>query len=136
MTAVGDTVNVAARLQALADPGSAVMSEATHRLVEGLVEASFAGEHQIKGKSDSQKAYRLDAIREGTTRFDAKIHRGLTTLCRTRPGVGEAWTGGLDAIVRGIQVFDIVGEPGIGKSRLVHEFLSQIVKERRTGPDR
>ena len=77
--AVGDTVNVAARLQALADSGSAVMSEATQRLVEGLVEVTFTGEHQIKGKSASQKAYRLDAVRGGTTRFDAKIHRGLTT---------------------------------------------------------
>ena len=41
VTVLGDTVNVAARLQALAEPGSTVMSEATHRLVEGLVEAQL-----------------------------------------------------------------------------------------------
>ena len=89
VTVLGDTVNVAARLQALAAPGSAVMSEVTHRLVQGLVEVILAGEHQIKGKSEPQKVYRLDAVREGTTRFDAKVHRGPHSLCRTRPGVGE-----------------------------------------------
>ena len=79
VTVLGDTVNVAARLQALAEPGTALMSEATNRLVQGLVEASFAGERRIKGKSELHRAYRLDAIRLGAARFDAKIHRGLTT---------------------------------------------------------
>ena len=50
-TVLGDTVNFAARLQALADPDCILMSEATHRSVQGMVEASFAGEHSIKGKS-------------------------------------------------------------------------------------
>ena len=128
-TVMGDTVNVAARLQALAEPGSAVMSEATHRLVEGMVEASFFGEHDVKGKSECKKAYRLDAIREGATRFDAKLHRGLTTYVG-RDRELEKLERGFDAIRSGVQIFDIVGEPGIGKSRLVHEFLGQIVKER------
>jgi class 3 adenylate cyclase len=44
-TVMGDTVNLASRLQALAEPGSAVLSEATYRLVEGMVQASFFGEH-------------------------------------------------------------------------------------------
>ena len=129
VTVLGDTVNVAARLQALADPGSTAMSEATHRLVEGLVEARFAGEHQIKGKSEAQKTYRLDGVRERATRFDAKIQRGLTRYVG-RDRELEKLERGFDAIGAGIQVFDIVGEPGIGKSRLVHEFLGQIVKDR------
>jgi class 3 adenylate cyclase len=126
--AVGDTVNVAARLQTLAEAGSAVMSEATQRLVQGLAEVTFAGEHQIKGKSDSQKAYRLDAVRGGTTRFDAKIHRGLTRYVGREREL-EKLEQGLNAIARGIHVFDIAGEPGIGKSRLVYEFIGQIVKD-------
>jgi class 3 adenylate cyclase len=128
VTVMGDTVNVASRLQALAEPGSAVMSEATHRLVEGLVETSFFGEHDVKGKSESQKAYRLDAIREGATRFGAKLHRGLTKFVGRDPEL-EKLERGFDAIRSGVQIFDIVGEPGIGKSRLVHEFLGQIVRE-------
>ena len=78
VTVLGDTVNVAARLQALAEPGFTVMSEGTHRLVEGLVEASFVGEQPVKGKSDAQKVYRLDGIHERATRFDFKVQRGLT----------------------------------------------------------
>ena len=128
-TVMGDTVNLASRLQALAEPGSAVMSEATYRLVEGMVEASFFGEHYVKGKPELQKAYRLDAIREGATRFGAKLHHGLTTFVG-RDLELEKLERGFDAIRSGVQVFDIVGEPGIGKSRLVHEFLGQIVKER------
>ena len=55
MTVLGDTVNFAARLQALAEPDFGFMSDATRRLVEGLVDESFAGEHTVKGKSERQK---------------------------------------------------------------------------------
>jgi hypothetical protein len=105
------------------------MSEATHRLLEGLVETSCFGEHEVKGKSASQKAYRLDAIREGATRFGAKLPRGLSTFVGRDPEL-EKLERGFDGIRSGAQVFDIAGEPGIAKSRLVHEFLGQIVKER------
>ena len=65
VTVLGDTVNFAARLQALAEPNSVFVSEATHRLVQGLVDESFAGEHIIKGKAEPQKVYRLDgSVRE------------------------------------------------------------------------
>ena len=80
VTVLGDTVNFAARLQALADPDCVLMSEATHRSVEGMVEASFAGEHSIKGKSAAQKVCRLDGIRHGATRFETAVSRGLSTF--------------------------------------------------------
>ena len=48
-------MNFASRLQALAEPNSVLMSEATQRLVQGMVEASFAGDHAIKGKAEPQK---------------------------------------------------------------------------------
>ena len=60
VTVLGDTVNFAARLQALAEPDSVYLSEGAHRLVQGMVEAGFAGVHRIKGKSEQQKVYRLD----------------------------------------------------------------------------
>jgi class 3 adenylate cyclase len=53
-TVLGDTVNLAARLQSLAEPNSVLMSEAMHRLVQGLVDESFAGEHIIRGKSTTK----------------------------------------------------------------------------------
>ena len=80
VTVLGDTVNFAARLQSLAEPNSVFISEAMHRLVQGFVDASFAGEHTLKGKAEPQKVYRLDAIRQGTTRFRGGCEPGLTTF--------------------------------------------------------
>jgi class 3 adenylate cyclase len=80
MTALGDTVNLASRLQTLAEPGTVYLSEATQRLVQGLVETTFAGAHAIKGKAEPQKVYRLVSIREGATRFEAAVGRGLTAF--------------------------------------------------------
>jgi class 3 adenylate cyclase len=77
VTVLGDTVNFAARLQTLAEPDTIFLSEATHRIVQGMVDANYAGEHTIKGKTEPQKVYRLDAVRSGATRFDAAISHGL-----------------------------------------------------------
>ena len=78
VTALGDTVNLASRLQALAEPGTVYLSEATQRLVQGLVETTFVGAHAIKGKAEPQKVYRLDALRQGAARFEAAVGRGLS----------------------------------------------------------
>jgi class 3 adenylate cyclase len=80
VTVLGDTVNFAARLQTLAEPDTIFMSEATHRIVQGMVDANHAGEHAIKGKTELQKVYRLDGVRSGATRFDAAIIRGLSAF--------------------------------------------------------
>jgi Adenylate and Guanylate cyclase catalytic domain/AAA ATPase domain len=127
VTVLGDTVNVAARFQALADPDSACMTESTYRLVQGMVEAGFAGEYQIKGKSESQKVYRLKSIRYGAARFDAALSRGLTAYVG-RDRELETLERRLADTSTGIQVVDIAGEPGIGKSRLLHEFRQRIGK--------
>ena len=128
LTVLGDTVNVAARLQAKAEPGSAVMSEAMHRRVDGMVEASFAGEHQFKGKSEPQKVYRLDAIRRGATRFGATMGRGLGAYVGREREL-EMLERGLEEARRGLHVIDISAEPGMGKSRLLHEFRQRISED-------
>jgi class 3 adenylate cyclase/tetratricopeptide (TPR) repeat protein len=124
LSALGDAVNVAARLQTLAEPGTVLMSESAYRLVEGLVEAAFEGERPLKGRAAAEKVYRLTAIRTNPTRFEASVRRGLT------PFVGrdrelEALAGRLAAIGPAIKAVDIVGEPGVGKTRLLHEFRAQ-----------
>ena len=128
VTVLGDTVNSRRACKPLAEPEAVVMSEATHRLVQGLVEASFAGEHQFKGKAEPQKVYRLDSIRQGATRFEAAVGRGLSAY------VGRERE--LDILERGLaearsqlRVIDVVAEPGMGKSRLLHEFRQRIGKE-------
>jgi len=65
-------------LQTLAEPGSAIMSETTHRLVQGMAESRFAGEHWIKGKAKPQRVFRLEAIRQSVARFESALSRGLT----------------------------------------------------------
>lgn len=62
-TALGDAINLAARLQTLAEPTTVMLSEATYRLVEGMVESHFAGEREIKGKSEPQRIFQLNALR-------------------------------------------------------------------------
>ena len=127
VTVLGDTVNFAARLQSLAEPGCICMSEATHRLVQGMVDATFAGEHAIKGKSEPQKAYRLDAVRQGATRFEAAISRGLSAFVGREREL-KVMDHALDAASSQLQVVDLVAEPGMGKSRLLHEFRQRIGK--------
>ena len=129
MTVLGDTVNFASRLQALAEADLIFLSEATHRLVKGMVEASFVGEQTIKGKSELQKVYRLDRVRSGATRFDAAVTRGLGAFVGREHEL-EVLDRELDEARSRLCVIDIAAEPGMGKSRLLHEF------RQRTGKDR
>jgi class 3 adenylate cyclase len=128
VTVLGDTVNFAARLQALADPDSVFLSEATYRLVQGMVEATFAGDYQIKGKAEPQKAYRLDEIRHGATRFQATVNRGLSTFVGRENEI-EILERLAEASSQ-LHVVDVVAEPGMGKSRLLYEFQKRIGKDR------
>ena len=125
LTAVGDTVNLASRLQVLAPAGGTMICDATRRLVEWLADTSFDGEQPIKGKSKPQKVWRLNSVRKGGTRFDASLGRGLSPyvgrddeLAKLRDALGRAreW----------LQVIDLVAEPGLGKTRLVMEFLQRL----------
>ena len=125
MTALGDTVNLASRLQTLAEPGTVLVSEATNRLVQGLVATSFAGAHAIKGKAEPQTVYRLDFIRQGATRFEAAVGRGLSAYAGREREL-EILERGLAKARSQLHVVDIMAEPGMGKSRLLHEFRQRI----------
>lgn len=129
VTALGDTVNLASRLQALAKPEGVLLSEATQRLVQGLTETEPAGEHEIKGKSGRQRVFRLLRLREGASRFDAALSRGLTDYVG-RSRELEALDRSLAESSAGLRVVDVVGEPGIGKSRLLHEFRGRLGDKR------
>lgn len=124
-TAVGDTVNLASRLQNLAPPGGTLICDGTRRLVEWLVDASFEGERPIKGRSKPQKVWLVNFVRRGATRFDASIGRGLSPYVGRDPEMSRL----RDALALSKtrrQVVDIMAEPGLGKTRLVFEFLKRL----------
>lgn len=121
-TAIGDTTNLASRLESLADPGTIWISEATRRLLGGRFELDLVGPVNVKGRSERVRAYRVLAQRD----LDASFGQALT------PFIGrEAYLAQLeDSFTRvgsGLtQMVAIVGETGSGKSRLVHEFKQRI----------
>jgi class 3 adenylate cyclase len=123
-TAMGDAVNVAARMQALARPGTVLASGATHRFVAALVESVDVGPLDLKGKVNAVQAYEITGLKEGAT------GRGLSGI--HAPMIGrDAQLGRLRelfAIAKAGQgrVASLLGEPGIGKSRLLSEFRAGI----------
>ena len=129
MTALGDTVNLASRLQTLAEPGTVYLSEATQRLVQGLVETTFAGAHAIKGKAEPQKVYRLEAIRRGRDAVRGGGRAGPQRLCRARARTGHSGARARRGARASCASIDVVAEPGMGKSRLLYEFRQRIGKE-------
>jgi class 3 adenylate cyclase/tetratricopeptide (TPR) repeat protein len=124
--AVGDTVNLASRMEGLADPGTTYIAEDTFKLTEGLFRFEALGEKRIKGKKEPIKVYRAIAPSTSRTRFDVSAERGLT------PFVGRARE--LELLIDGFerakagrgQAFSIVSEAGIGKSRLLYEFRKAV----------
>jgi class 3 adenylate cyclase len=129
VTVLGDAVNFAARLQAMAEPDSVLMSEATHRLLQGMVDATFTGEHNVRGKSGPQKTYRLEAIRKGATRFEAAVSRGLGTFVGREHELELLERRLMEARSK-LQVLDLEAEPGMGKSRLLYEFRQRVDENR------
>jgi len=128
-TAVGDTTNISARLQQAADPGRIVVSEATHRLVEGYFFTRPLGALALKGKANPVLAWEVIAARTARTRLDVVAERGLTPYVARERELRVLFECFEKAKAGQGQVVFIVGEPGIGKSRLLHEFRRRLGDE-------
>ena len=130
--ALGETPNIAARLQGLAAPDTIVISETTARLVEGYFISHPLGMQDLKGLAHPLRVYRVLHASETQTRLDVGAIRGLTPLVGRDAEVTflrERWTQVQDGLG---QVVLINGEPGIGKSRLVQVLKEQVAGERST----
>ena len=122
-SAVGETTHLAARMEQLATPGSSRLTAATLRLVEGLVQVTALGPVPVKGLEEPVEVFDLVGASHLRRRLQAAAARGLT------PFVGRQQE--LEAIQQALaqartghgQVVALVGEAGVGKSRLVHECI-------------
>ena len=122
-TAVGQTTHLAARMEQMAMPGSILITAETLGLAEGYVEVEPLGPVPIKGLPAPVEAYEVRGAGRVRTRLQASAARGLSRFVgrdaemeQLRPALEQAAAG------HG-QVVAVVGEPGVGKSRLFYEFI-------------
>ncbi|HEX2338412.1 MAG TPA: adenylate/guanylate cyclase domain-containing protein, partial [Hyphomicrobiaceae bacterium] len=128
-TVVGETPNLAARLQALSAPGSVVISHATRRLVGGLFELSDLGQRRFMGFTESLAAWRVEGEGRAEGRFEALHGEHLTPLVGREHELGilmERWSWAKEGDG---QVMLLSGEPGIGKSRLIRALRGRLGAE-------
>jgi len=128
-TAVGDTTNVAARLQQTARPGSIVISGKTRRLIEGYFQLHSVGAIDLKGKAEKVAGFEVLSAQSGRTRMDIESDRGLTPLVGRDKEIQVLAEAFEKSKAGAGQIVQLVGETGMGKSRLLVEF------RRRTGDD-
>ena len=117
--ALGDTPNLAARLQALAEPDTVVISDRTRQLAGGSFEYADLGQHALKGIAQPIRAWRIVGVSDAASRFEAAARSGLSPLVGREQEIGlltERWH--LAREGEG-QVVLLSGEPGIGKSRIL-----------------
>jgi class 3 adenylate cyclase/tetratricopeptide (TPR) repeat protein len=127
--AVGDTVNLASRVEGLAEPGTTYVTEDTFKLSEGFFRFESLGEKDIKGKERPVRIYRVIAPSTRRTRFDVSAERGLTAFVGREREL-ELMLDGFERTKSGRgQAFSIMGEAGVGKSRLLFEFRKAVANE-------
>jgi class 3 adenylate cyclase/predicted ATPase len=129
---LGHTMNVAARLQGIAEPGTVVISDATLRLVAGVFVTRELGPQQLKGIAERVAAHRVIQPTGVRSRLDVAAVTGLTPFVGREQELGlleDRWRHVLEGWG---QVALICGEAGIGKSRLMHAFREHLAQRAHT----
>ena len=127
---VGKTPNLAARLQSLAQPGTVVISSDTWKLVRSHFRCQSLGEHLLKGLAEPLAVYQVEDDLE--TNAPRPVPVAFTALHGRGPDLArltEAWA---LAIAGGAPRLAVIGEAGLGKSRLVHEFIQALAPQAHT----
>ena len=129
---VGETPNLAARLQALAEPGTVVVAEATRRLLGRLFDFADLGARRVPGFADPIAAFRVAAAPTTESRFEALHGQHLTPLVERADEIGLLLARWRRARTGEGQVVLLAGEPGIGKSRLLLGLRDRVAGEPQT----
>ena len=122
-SAVGETTVLAARMEQTATPGTIRLPAATLRLVEGLVQVTALGPVPVKGLSDPVEVFELTGASPLRRRLQAAAARGLTRFVGRQPELEAVRQARERAGAGHGQVVAVVGEAGVGKSRLVYEYV-------------
>ncbi len=119
---VGHSTGLAARMESLATPGTVLVSEHTHKLTEGYFQFRAMGEARVKGVSEPLRIYEVTGLGPLRTRLQAAARRGLTKFVGRQHEI-DAMKRALEQARAGHgQIVAAIGEAGLGKSRLFHEF--------------
>jgi class 3 adenylate cyclase/tetratricopeptide (TPR) repeat protein len=121
-TAVGQTTHLAARMEQIADPGAIVITPETLALAEGFIAVKSLGPISVKGLADSVEVYEVTGAGPARTRLQASSRRGLTRFVGRDAELKQLRRAQQLAGNGHGQVAAIIGEAGVGKSRLVYEF--------------
>ena len=124
-TAQGHCVGLAARMEQLAAPGTVLLTESTAQLVEGFFALADVGPRSVKGVSAEIRTFELRGVGPRRTRLDGSALRGLSRLIGRETEL--TWLDGILArsIASNGQVVGVIGEAGVGKSRLCLEFIQR-----------
>jgi class 3 adenylate cyclase/tetratricopeptide (TPR) repeat protein len=124
-TALGHTASLGARMEQIAEPGKAYLSEHTAKLVEGLVTLQDLGKLAVKGVKEPLRVYELQGIGRLKTHLEVSRARGFSKFVG-RSSEMAVLEGALERALQGSgQVVGIVADPGVGKSRLCFEFVER-----------
>ena len=121
-SAIGQTTHLAARMEQLAPPGSIRLTAATLRLAEGLVQITPLGPVPVKGLAEPVEVYDLVGAGPARTRLQAFAARGLTPFVGRQAELTALHQALAQAGAGHGQIVAVIGEPGVGKTRLFHEF--------------
>jgi hypothetical protein len=126
---VGDTPNLAARLQGLAPPGSVVIAESTKRLLGGAFQLTPLGAQTLRGFEAPVPAWTVTGEVENVSRFEASRSTGMTPFVGREHEVALLLDRWRDAMKGEGQVVLLSGEAGIGKSRILAALREQIADD-------
>jgi class 3 adenylate cyclase len=122
-SAIGQTVHLAARMEQLATPGSIRLTAATLRLVEGFVVVRALGPVPVRGLTDPVEVFELVGTSAIRQRLPATVGRGLTRFVGRQTELAVLQQALEQARTGHGQVVAVIGEPGVGKTRLFYEFV-------------